>query len=257
MSEASPQRSQVKLSHESQLALLHAISRTVSSQLTLDEILQSLIGIAVQFTQCDACLVYLLEASTRSVVLRASQLPHIAELGKVRLKLGEGITGWVAQHKSVVALSHNAGADDRFKLFRSLVEDTYEAFLSVPLVSAGEVIGVLNVHHKQPRMHQPEEIALLSFVGEQMGGVISKSQLAEENSRLLQEAAQIKQQLKTRKLVERAKGILQQRYQMTEEQAYLRLRDESRRQRRPVRELAEMIVNAEELAVGGQGTNPA
>ena len=255
MHESPVQRSQLRLSHESQLALLHAISRTVSSRLTLDEILHSLIGIAVQFTVCDACLVYLLEPGSASVVLRASQLPHAAELGNVRLKLGEGITGWVAQHKSVVALPQNAGSDERFKLFRSLVEDTYEAFLSVPLVSAGEVIGVLNVHHKQPRLHQPEEIALLSFVGEQMGGVISKSRLAEENSRLQQEADQIKQELKTRKLMERAKGILQQRYQMTEEQAYLRLRDESRRQRRPVRELAEMIVNAEELAVGGGGTN--
>jgi len=254
MSEAFLPRCQVKLSHESQLVLLHAISRTVSSQLTLDEILVSLIGVAVQFTQCDACLVYLVEASTGSVVLRASQLPHAAELGRVRLKLGEGITGWVAQHKSVVALPHNAGADERFKLFRSLVEDTYEAFLSVPLVSTGEVIGVLNVHHKQPRLHEPEEIALLSFVGEQMGGVISKSRLAEENFRLQQETEQIKRQLKTRKLVERAKGILQQRYQMTEEQAYLRLRDESRRQRRPLRELAEMIVNAEELAIGGSNS---
>ncbi|HEX7960875.1 MAG TPA: ANTAR domain-containing protein, partial [Terriglobales bacterium] len=57
-------------------------------------------------------------------------------------------------------------------------------------------------------------------------------------------------QLETRKLVERAKGILQRRYELTEEQAYLRLRDESRRTRRPVRELAQVIVAAEAVAMG-------
>jgi two-component system, response regulator PdtaR len=244
--------SKVNTSQDTQLALLHAISRTVSAKLTLDEILQELIGIAVGFTRCDACLVYLLEPATCSVVLRASQLPHSAELGRIRLKLGEGITGWVAQHKSVAALSRKAFADPRFKFFNLLVEDTYHAFLSVPLVSGGELVGVLNVHHKEPRNHSPAEIALLSFVGEQMGGVIAKSQLAEENSKLQEKAADMQDQLETRKLVERAKGILQRRYELTEEQAYLRLRDESRRTRRPVRELAQVIVAAEGVALGKQ-----
>lgn len=242
--------SKLNTSQDSQLALLHAISRTVSAKLTLDEILQELIGIAVGFTRCDACLVYLLEPATSSVVLRASQLPHFSELGSIRLKLGEGITGWVAQHKSVAALSRNAFADPRFKFFNLLVEDTYHAFLSVPLVSGGELVGVLNVHHRDPRNHSPAEIALLSFVGEQMGGVIAKSHLAEENSKLQEKAANIQDQLETRKLVERAKGILQRRYELTEEQAYLRLRDESRRTRRPVRELAQVIVAAESVAIG-------
>jgi uroporphyrinogen-III synthase len=242
--------SKVNTSQDSQLALLHAISRTVSAKLTLDEILQELIAIAVGFTACDACLVYLLEPVTSSVVLRASQLPHSAELGRIRLKLGEGITGWVAQYKAVAALSRNAFADPRFKFFNLLVEDTYHAFLSVPLVSGGELIGVLNVHHKEPRHHSPAEIALLSFVGEQMGGVIAKSHLAEENSKLQEQAVEMQGQLETRKLVERAKGILQKRYDLTEEQAYLCLRNESRRTRRPVRELAQIIVAAEGVAMG-------
>ncbi|HET8549179.1 MAG TPA: ANTAR domain-containing protein, partial [Bryobacteraceae bacterium] len=55
-------------------------------------------------------------------------------------------------------------------------------------------------------------------------------------------------QLETRKLVERAKGILQSRNRITEEEAYLRLRNESRRLRRPMRDLAEAIILAEDLA---------
>ena len=215
--------------------------------MAIGDVLQELIAITVEVTGSDACLVYLADYATGEVVLRASQLPHAPEIGSVRLKLGEGITGWVAQHKTVVALARNASADARFKSFASLVEDTYEAFLSVPLVSGGEVIGVLNVHHREPHEHTQKEVSLLLFVGEQMGGAIAMSLLAEQNARLQDEALQIRHQLETRKLVERAKGLLQSRYQWTEQQAYQRLRDESRRLRKPIREIAEAVLLVESL----------
>jgi signal transduction protein with GAF and PtsI domain len=232
----------------SHVDLLHRISNIVSSELSLDEMLGEIVGLTVQVTDCDACLVYLLDRDTDEVVLRASQVPHVGALGNLRMKVGEGVTGWVAEHKSVVALSSRAGADARFKRFQTLVEDTYEAFLSVPLVSGGDVIGVINVHHRQTHNHTGEEISLLTFVGEQMGGAISKSSLSETNARLMEETLEMRRQLETRKLVERAKGILQQRHGLTEEEAYLRLRNESRRLRRPMKELAEAIILAEDLS---------
>jgi len=232
----------------SQVGLLHRISSIVSSELSLDEMLGEIIGLTAQVTNCDACLVYLLERPTGEIVLRASQVPHAAALGNLRMKMGEGVTGWVAEHKSIVALSSDAWADARFKRFQTLIEDTYEAFLSVPLISSGELIGVINVHHRQPHKHTTDEIALLTFVGEQMGGAISKSTLEDANARLFEEAQEMKRQLETRKVVERAKGILQQRYGLSEEDAYLRLRNESRRLRRPMKDLAEAIILSEELS---------
>jgi uroporphyrinogen-III synthase len=232
----------------SQIDLLHRISNIVSSDLCLDEQLGEIIGLTVQVTACDACLAYLIEADSGEIVLRASQVPHKAALGTLRMKIGEGVTGWVAEHQSVVALSSNAAADHRFKRFPALIEDTYEAFLSVPLLNKGSVIGVINVHHRGRHEHTPEEIGLLTFVGEQMGQAISKSVLEEENARLQEETDEMKRQLETRKLVERAKGILQQRYSLTEEDAYLRLRNESRRLRRPMRDLAEAIILAEDVS---------
>lgn len=231
----------------SQVALLHRISSIVSSEISLDEMLGEIVGLTVQVTACDACLVYLIEHENNEMVLRASQMPHQADLGNIRLKIGEGVTGWVAEHSSVVALPRNAASDVRFKAFQALVEDTYEALLSVPLLSSGDVIGVINVHHRAAHEHTADEIALLTFVGEQMGGAISKSLLEEENARLLEETQEMKRQLETRKLVERAKGILQYRQGLTEEEAYLRLRNESRRLRRPMRDLAEAIILAEDL----------
>src|ERR1700677_4232219 len=132
----------------SHVALLHRISSIVSSELSLDEMLGEIVGLTAQVTECDACLVYLLDRDTGEIVLRASQVPHAADLGNLRIKMGEGVTGWVAEHKSVVALASNAAADHRFKRFQALVEDTYDAFLAVPLISGGDALGVINVHHR-------------------------------------------------------------------------------------------------------------
>jgi len=391
-----------------QIALLHQISNIVSSGVNLEKMIAELIGLAVNVTDCDACLVYLLDRNTNDMVLRGSQQPHAQEIGNIRMKMGEGITGWVAEHRAVVALSSNASADARFKRFQALPEDTYEAFLSVPLIGDGELIGVINVHHRARHNHTAEEIAMVSFIGEQMGGAFTKSRLeqhsagatrrmealaglartiaeqnyldnilqsisemvaeifdapvcsimlvdedrrelvisaarcsspdylhkmplriedsligrvvrearpivipnvleekqyrypelarraglasllsvplitrekvigsiniytrdvrhfsdeeigfvkvvagqaaiAAENARLMSEALEMKRTLEIRKLVERAKGILQHKHGLTEEEAYLRLRNESRRLRRPMRDLAEAVILADDL----------
>jgi uroporphyrinogen-III synthase len=128
-----------------------------------------------------------------------------------------------------------------------LIEDTYQAFLSVPLVSSGDLIGVLNVHHREEHKHSREEIAVMAFIGEQLGVTIAKSLLEQENARLIEETQEMRRELETRKLVERAKGILQQRYGISEEDAYFRLRNQSRRLRKPMRDLAEAIILSEDM----------
>src|SRR5215467_1702948 len=198
---------------ESPVSLFHRVSNIVSSNLSLEEMLGEILGLTVQVTECDACLVYLIDHEANEMVLRASQVPHAADLGELRIKMGEGVTGWVAEHRSVVALPSRASADPRFKRFQALVEDTYEAFLSVPIVSGGESIGIINVHHRESHEHTQEEISMLIFIGEQTGGVVSKA-------RLMEEAATVRRQLEDRKLVECAKGIIQQKYSNNEEDAY-------------------------------------
>src|SRR5262245_60439093 len=124
----------------SQSELLHRISGIVNSDLSLQKMLDELIRLVVGVTHCDECLVYLLEAARDEIVLCASQLPHAGEIGSIRMRSGEGITGWVVKHQSVVVLSSAASSDPRFKSFPSLQEDSYEAFLSVPLINSGQVI---------------------------------------------------------------------------------------------------------------------
>jgi signal transduction histidine kinase len=165
------------------LAVLQRVSRIVNSERSLDEILGQIVGLTAQISACDACLVYLLESDTGELVLRASQIPNIRS-GSLRLRVGEGVTGWVAENRTPVALGARAFADPRFKSVSTLVEDTYEAFLSVPVMNRGETEGVINVHHRDAHDHATEEIDLVCFIGEQMGNAIAKSLLEEENARL-------------------------------------------------------------------------
>ncbi|HXJ44188.1 MAG TPA: GAF and ANTAR domain-containing protein [Bryobacteraceae bacterium] len=163
------------------IALLHRISSMVSSDQDLETILTELVALAANVTQSDSCLVYLIDHVTDEIVLRASQLEHPSEIGHVRMKMGEGVTGWVAAHHAVVALPRKASEDSRFKKVNTLPEDSFEAFLSVPLVDGGTLIGVINVQHREVHEHSTDEVALMTFVGEQMGGLIGRARLAEQS----------------------------------------------------------------------------
>jgi uroporphyrinogen-III synthase len=68
-----------------------------------------------------------------------------------------------------------------------------------------------------------------------------------EMARLEMESAELSDRLETRKIVDRAKGILQRDLKIDEESAYATLRKQSRQKRRSMRELAEAIVLSEEL----------
>ena len=64
--------------------------------------------------------------------------------------MGQGITGWVAEHRKPVVIGRNAYQDPRFLSFTELPEDRYEAFLSVPVLCREKVVGVINVQHREP-----------------------------------------------------------------------------------------------------------
>lgn len=152
---------------EQQLRLFQKISRFMVKEMTLPEVLQGIVSLVVEFTACDSCLVYLLDRG--ELALCASNTPHPSSIGKVRLKLNEGLTGWVARERRVLAISREAYRDPRFKAFSELPEDTYEAFLSAPVIARNRVVGVINVQHRMPHQHTGSEMELLATVGEQVG----------------------------------------------------------------------------------------
>ena len=152
---------------EQQLRLFQKISRLMVREMSLQEVLQGIVSLIVEFMECDSCLVYLLDNT--ELVLCASNTPHPSTIGKVRLRLDEGLTGWVARERRLLAISREAYKDSRFKYFGDLPEDTYEAFLSAPVIARNRVVGVINVQHRSPHQHTGNEMEVLTTVGEQVG----------------------------------------------------------------------------------------
>ena len=203
---------------DSHIDVLHEISVRLNAADGFHEVLSRVVDFASALVKCDSCLIYVLEDD--ELVLRASKNPHTDAVDRLKLRVGQGITGWVAEHREPVAIPEKAAQDPRFQFFHELPEDSYEAFLSVPLMCRGRVVGVINLQHKQHHVYRRREIRMISTIGFLVGAEIELARLEEANSTLAE-------QLQTRKLVERAKGILQSKYKLSEEAAYLRLQGPS------------------------------
>ncbi len=223
---------------ESQFDLLHEIGVQLATADGLHEVLARVVEFVTALVKCDSCLVYVLEGE--ELVLRSSKNPHPDVVDRLKLRVGQGITGWVAEHQEPVAIAERAALDARFQFFHELQEDSYEAFLSVPLMCRGRVVGVMNLQHRQIHVHRRREIRLISTVGFLVGAEIEMARLEDANLNLAE-------QLQTRKIVERAKGILQRDLGLSEEQAYLTLQRQSRQKRKAMREIAEAIVLSDEV----------
>ena len=223
---------------ESSVDLLHEIGGRLAMADGFHEVLNQVVEFASGLVKCDSCLIYVLEGE--HLVLGASKNAHPDVVDRLKLRVGEGITGWVAEHHEPVAISEKAAHDPRFQFFHELPEDSYEAFLAVPLMCRGRVMGTINLQHIRPHVYKRKEIRLISAIGFLVGAEIELARMESVNSNLTD-------QLVTRKVVERAKGILQRELGLSEEQAYLALQKQSRQKRKAMKEIAEAIILSEEV----------
>ena len=156
---------------------LRRVGEAMGSLFDLEEMLHAVAGVAVQMTSTDSSQVYLFNDARDMLVLRAASDGTVSSelVGKVRLKVGEGLAGWVAQHKEAVAVGRDAYHDTRFKFIPELQEDKYESMLSVPLVYRGEVIGVINVRTVKAHDYTQTQVRLLQSIASQIAGAIENS----------------------------------------------------------------------------------
>ncbi len=160
-----------------EVKILRKVVDITSSELDLDLVLKEVVKVVTEMTSADSVFIYLFDEKRHHLVLMASKTAHKGELGKINLRVGEGITGWVAKESKPVAIPKNAYKDSRFKSFDVLPEDRYEAFLSVPIIYQGRAIGVINVQHKRPHEYAANTVGLILTIAKQVGGVIEHAQL--------------------------------------------------------------------------------
>ncbi|HVB59065.1 MAG TPA: response regulator [Candidatus Acidoferrales bacterium] len=225
------------------MALLNKLANRLSVSDPLHEVLSEVVEFIAAVVECDSCMIYILEG--KDLVLRASRNPHPEVTGRLKMGVGEGITGWVAMHWKPVVVAQGAHSDPRFKLFNELPEDRFEAFLSVPLISGGRLVGVINLQDRAKRQYSKRDINVIATLGFLVGAEVERARLETENSEL-------SEKLESRKLIDRAKGILQRDLKMSEEEAYRTMQRESQKRRKSMKDVSESILLNDDLKRGSR-----
>jgi GAF domain-containing protein len=221
------------------IARLSGLASRISSAAPLDEILNEAVEIVTEAVKCDSCAFYV--ADGEDLILRAWNNPHPGAAKGVKAKSLLHVTGWAAGDRESVVATRGAHADPRVNVFfDEPLKDRFESFLSVPIVSGGRLVGAINVQNREHCSYSERETGLIATLGFLVGVELERARLESENLAL-------EDRLEARKIVERAKGILQRDLQLNEEDAYLTLQRESRQRRKTMKEVAEAIILSDDL----------
>ncbi len=156
---------------------LREIGQAIGSVPNLDEMLKRVADIVAKVTGTDLCLIYLLDNATNELILRGASGQSKDVVGKIRLKVGEGVTGWVAQKGTRVVLNREAWRDERFKPVPALIQDKYQSMMSVPLQGRNDLVGVINVRTDTPAEYTQTQVSLLDSIARQVGGAVENYRL--------------------------------------------------------------------------------
>jgi two-component system, sensor histidine kinase PdtaS len=168
------------------VASLREIAQALSAAWDVDTTLDLITRKTTHVMQVDSCSIYLLESKDKTLWLRASTGLAPDALGRTPLKMGEGLTGWAAEHGVPVAV-RDAQADPRFKLLPQTDEKIFQSLLAVPLKNHEHVIGAMNIQTSAMHDFTPEQIELASLISDLAAGALDRALLYENMNRQISE----------------------------------------------------------------------
>jgi two-component system, NarL family, sensor kinase len=158
--------------------LLVSLIEAISASPGIQPIAGSAARLIVAATATDVCFVHVLDDTGTSLTLAGATPPLDTQVGKVRLRLGEGITGWVASHREPVVIAEDKEADPRYRYIPELHGREFTSMASVPMACApGGLVGVLNVHNRARREFSEHDIRLLTSIGSLVAGALHQARL--------------------------------------------------------------------------------
>jgi signal transduction protein with GAF and PtsI domain len=229
-----------KTSYKKQIQALSEISQAISSDQYLDDILKLIVTVTANVMDSKICSLWILDEKEKVLRIRATQAISEEYLKERSLKLGEGVVGYVAQQNKPLAIL-DVLKEPRYKEKELARKEGLVSMLSVPMVVKDKVIGVINIYTSYPHEFTETERAVLTMVANQAAICI-------ENTELMVKTKVIQEELETRKLVERAKGILMKQHDLSEEEAFKRIRKASMDSRKTMRQIAEALLLTERMA---------
>ena len=206
-----------------------------------------LLELSLAQTNSQGAYLYRLDRDPDGLELIAWSGRAVSDIESFDVELRPEAAGWHRDNLTAVVLDRDAWSDWRFERFPEFLRNRFPAAASVPLVDQGEVVGIVNVCRVAAAAWQPREAAFLRSLSLPLGALVSHSRT---RVKLETEVEELSRKLADRKLLDRAKGLLQARHQWTEEQAYLQIRLASRQRRVPMRDVAREIID---LAVNVSG----
>jgi starch phosphorylase len=162
------------LHEESFLWTLEEIGRLVSTSGNPAETLDNIVHLIQRRFGSDVCSVYLLEPDRATLVLAATVGLRRESVGRVRMRLTEGLAGLVAEQVRPLVVA-DAAAHPRFKYFPEAGEDTYRSFLGAPIVDRGLLQGVLVIQTVDARTFGSDDARLLVMAGNQLAPTVSEA----------------------------------------------------------------------------------
>ncbi|MEW6608695.1 MAG: GAF and ANTAR domain-containing protein [bacterium] len=232
-----------KLSYAKRLKAVSKVSEAIVSNLYLEDILRLITTVTAEVMSSKICSLMLLDEEKQELVIRAthsiSKEFYEAYNQKPNLKIGEGIAGKVVkENRPITVLDVTKEKDYKYKEMAK--KEGLVSLVCVPLCVKGKVIGALTSYTSTPHKFTRSEIDTLTTVANQ-------SAVAIENANLMVKTKIIQEELETRKLVEKAKGILMKERRLSEEEAYRRIQHQSMNMRKSMREIAEAIILTKEI----------
>lgn len=163
---------------ENEIALLHAIIDAVSAGPDVGPMAAAVARLITEATTTDVCFVHVLDDAERSLSLAGATPPLDGAVGQVQLRLGEGVTGWVAQHGRAAVIVEHKERDPRYVGIPALHGSDFTSMASVPMAGdASGLVGVLNVHTVARREFTDADIRLLTVIGSLVAGAMHSARL--------------------------------------------------------------------------------
>lgn len=226
-------------SYAKQLEAISKVSKTITSNLYLEDILKLIVTVTAEIMDSKICSLMLIDEKKGELVLKATQ--SVSELynKKPNLKIGEGIAGRVAKENKPKAV-YDITKEPEYKLKHIAGREGLKSLLSVPLAVKGKVIGVLNSYTSRAHKFTRDEINMLTTVANQAAIVI-------ENAELMVKTKVVQEELESRKIIEHAKGILMRDQGISEVDAFRKIQKQSMDMRKSMREIADAIILIEKM----------
>jgi len=225
--------------YEEQIKALTKISKAIASDVYLEDILRLIVTVTAEIMDSNICSLMLIDEKKNELLIRATQSISEEYNKKPPLKIGEGVAGKAVKENKPIVVK-DVTKEKEYKHKDIAKKEGLCSFLCVPLTVKGHVIGVINCYTSKPHDFTETQVNILTSVANQAAVAI-------ENAELMVKSKVIQEELETRKIIERAKGILMSENRITEEEAYLKIRKYSMDSRKTMREVDEAIILASDM----------